>query len=68
MTIIINRRHFLEAANAHVKAIQPTPQLRRRLAETYCQMEADQQGGKVTVLLPDGVVISRGPHADQARK
>ncbi|HEX2652961.1 MAG TPA: hypothetical protein VHN11_04845 [Xanthobacteraceae bacterium] len=61
MTIIINRRHFLEAANAYVKARQPTSALALSLFETLCQMVADDLEAPVSVVLENHVVTRREP-------
>ena len=61
MTAIAQRRQFLEAANAYVRANAPTPQLTFDFIASFTQMLATDCGGKVTVILPEKVVIAREP-------
>jgi hypothetical protein len=60
VTAIVNRRHLLEAANAYVKARQPTPQLIASLCESVCQLLADDSGDAVKMAV-HGFVIEREP-------
>jgi len=61
MTTIINRRHFLEAANAYVKAREPTSALVLSLFGTLCQMVADDLDAPISVVVQNHVVTKREP-------
>ncbi len=58
---IAQRRAFLEAANAYTRANAPTAQLTLDFIAAFAQMLATDCGGQVSVVLPEGVVITHDP-------
>jgi hypothetical protein len=59
-------RHSAEVAlNAYISALQPTTNLARQLASAIAQMLADDQGGTVTITLPQKVLIVRNSSLPQ---
>jgi hypothetical protein len=61
VTAIVNRRHFLESANAYVKAREPTSALALSLFATFCQMVADDLDAPISVVVQNHVVTKREP-------
>jgi hypothetical protein len=61
MTLIVNRRHFLESANAYVKAREPTSALVLSLFGSLCQMVADDLDAPISVVVQNHVVTRKEP-------
>jgi NAD(P)H-hydrate repair Nnr-like enzyme with NAD(P)H-hydrate epimerase domain len=55
--------HLVAAARAYADAKVPTSELMHNLAAAVAQELADSLGGRVDVLLPVGMMITRWPKA-----